>query len=195
MKIPRIKFPVVICFVAIAEQSKRLPIHAFLLGVSLLGMTSIVRAEETSGVVRTFAFLADPLTAASFLSPNSQMVVVARPGEPDYLTFAPDAGESEESELLDGTTWVFQDAIHVFKGGQAPEGVFLWLIDEDTPEPPPTGAVTMTGQGSLSIVSEVTFQIKFCGTDCGFGNNTNYYVPSYGSFLDVFVVVTAVFNR
>ena len=177
-----------------AELSKRLPVRAILLGISIVGATNIARAEEACGVVRTFGFLTDPETAVSFLSPNSQLVVVAPPGEPDYLSFAPDAGASQESELLDGTTWVFQDAIHVFKGGRASEGAFLWLIDEDTPEPPPIGAFTMTGEGSVSIVSEVIFQIKFCGTDCGFGNNTKYYVSPFGGG-DVFVVVTAIFDR
>jgi hypothetical protein len=177
-----------------AKRSKRIQLQALLLGISILGLTSIGWADEKSGVVRTFAFATDPETAVSFLSQNSQMVVAARPVQQNHLTFAPDAGESEESELLDGTTWVFQDAIHVFKGGQAPEGVFLWLIDEETPEPPPTGAVTMTGEGSIHIASEDTFRIALCGTNCGFGNNTSYYVLPYGSG-DVFVVVTAEFNR
>lgn len=156
-------------------------------------LASSAHGQETQYIKRTFAFLTGPDSVVDFKGDASQLVVVSKRSDYEEFRIADDAGDGAEE--LDGTRWVYQEAVHVTRGGDAPEGSFVWLLNEETPELPPKGAMTKTGPNSLQIISQTTYNIKLCGTDCSYGQDLKYYVPGYGTNLDKMVVVTALFQR
>ena len=61
-------------------------------------------------------------------------------------------------EELDGTPAVIGSpgAMYITKGnGRTYIGSFWWLLSEETPEPPPIGAVTLTGPDALLIQDDL----------------------------------------
>lgn len=89
---------------------------------------------------------------------------------------------------LNATTWHYQQASHLTLGHESLSGTFLWLATDEAPEPPPSGAMTMTGPGTVQDV----FFIRLC--DCGPLNAGKYVVDEFTPD-DIFVVVTATFSR
>ena len=91
-------------------------------------------------------------------------------------------------ERFDSTVWVYQDAMHIKVGGAEIPGGVYWLLTPETPEPPPTGAITFTGADSPLIISQ----------------EDPVWYESYGAIYRVrctpggaglLLVVTAVFSR
>jgi|GEM_PF-3154610 len=162
-----------------------------------LSFTLIGHAQAQGGpqsVVRTFAFLTSGTDLAPdyFLSNRSVAVtVVANTSNTQIIEFS----EFEDvSGSLAGTKWVTNATHHATKGQEQGGGAYLWLLNEETPEPPPTGAATLTGPNSPMILSQEVFQVQLCaGSNCGpFEDGERYRLHSGG---DTFVVVRAQFFR
>jgi hypothetical protein len=138
-------------------------------------------------VVRTFAFKASASVEQDFLDDTSVGVIVAPPPDTSdsFAYFVSDPGTDE---LVDGTTWVYQDAMHVSSDPNDADGAFLWLVTEDTPLPPPTGSWTLTGPDSPLILEQKVFLVR----RSTFG--LLYQVDPI-SGTDIFVVVTAIFSK
>ncbi len=173
-------------------------LHFVLIVASTIGLVMGNRdaiADQPDGVVRTFAFKAPnlpPEWLPDFSSLDSTLVVVSPPkGTVVSTEFVPD---DEADPRVDGTTWVYRDAMHVIRGpDESPLGTFLWLVTPDTPEPPPTGAHAFTGP----FVVQKLLYVSLCSSgDCGGnGNNGKHYVTDPGNAENAFIVVTATFNR
>ena len=157
----------------------RMSFLAFTLSVcALAGQT---HAEEPHGVVRTFAVLS--LQPVDFTDEESVLVAAARtdfsprncevyqPGHPDF----------------DGTRWVNGRATHITEGDGVTSIGVLWILSEDTPEPPPVGTVAITGP-EAPLIQESLGNVRI------FSGPTNFIVPGDSGDLTM-IVVTAAFNR
>ena len=155
-------------------------------------------ADRPEGVTRTFGFVAQ-LSAegeAFFLGEESLAVIVAPRDRSTVRSDMEFFADPTVDPRVDGTTWIYQDAMHVTTGPpDSTPGVFAWLVTAVTPEPPPVGSFTFTGPDSPTIVDQQIFYRAICDGDCGSSaNNGNYRVPTLYAD-DIFVVVTAVFSR
>ena len=165
------------------------------LTISLTGPSAV--AEKPDPVIRTFGYYATgAFEGPDFLADDSVGITVL----PDL--FLPSSGQTIEfsatdnnPEWLRGTVWAVHPAHHATKGGDELNGVFLWLLDEETPTAPPIGAHTLTGPDGL-IDDQVPLRIAPCsGTDCEFGEGSDRWVVQQTNVGVPFVVVTAVFSR
>jgi hypothetical protein len=92
-----------------------------------------------------------------------------------------------------GTTWRFHPVRHTTVGGQIDNGIYFWLVTEETPDPPPAGTHTLTGpEGLLSVDGD--FRIAPCSEwDC---LPTDWEVVNTGSSASKrFVIGHAWFSR
>ena len=112
---------------------------ALLLSIS----TGVTDAAEGQGVWRTFAVLLNYGTSVDFSDEDSVLIKVEKadvtPSAKEFAGFGED---------LDGTVAVigFPGAMYITKtNGRTYIGSFWWLLSEETPEPPPIGAVALTG--------------------------------------------------
>ena len=152
---------------------------ALMCGLLLAITTRPASAEPPEPVVRTFAFfigLADPLP--DFSSEKSRLIVVVPPSQTQV---------NNPIQFVNGTTWYFQDALHVTAGMQPTAGQFLWLS-----EPPPTGSIAFADAVSAPSV----FFVRLCeGGDCdGDSANDGKYTVDDFNPDHVFVVFTATFS-
>ena len=116
------------------------------LTLALLLSTSArdTHAAEPRGVWRTFAVWLDyGVESVDFTDEDSVLIKVEKsdlgPGTKIFGGF---------DQVPDGTEVVFDSprAMYITKGnGRTSIGSFCWLLFEDTPEPPPIGAVTLLG--------------------------------------------------
>jgi hypothetical protein len=106
-------------------------------------------------------------------------------------------------ERIDGTSWVMHAANHTAKGHSGSGGVYLWLHDDGTSDPPPIGAQadpppigthTFTGPDGL-VIDQKLFRIRPCTAACcgATAASNGYWYPAETG--DFFLVVTALFSR
>lgn len=154
-------------------------------------------AQETEqGVIRTFAvFGLLPSDLPNFFSDSSLGVLIAPPErviDHDFMVFTGENSEylSNWDPFFDFTVWETRVATHITKGGTEMLAPVMWLVDDDTPTPPPTGSITLTGPDSPFIVSQ---QLFYYDMDPSYNE---YYVldPDAGGGKPM-LVVTAVFSR
>jgi len=141
--------------------------------------------EPAQGVVRTFAVISNsPLTLPDFFGEQSVGLVIAPPDktEPFFMSFSKYTDPSFAS-----TVWESRTAMHIMMGGPETLAPVVWLLTEDTPTPPPSGAITFSGPDSPLILSQELYYY-----DDGYGGLHIQSTPGGGG---VFYVVTAVFSR
>lgn len=150
-------------------------------------------ADEPIGVVRTFAI--ESLSPIDLQSEDSIGLIVAPPRSTsgDIVHFHHTNSESQ----FDSTVWQYQQAMHVTAGHADTPGAFYWLLDDETPTPPPTGAVTFNGHSSFKILSQEVFFIKDCDdSTCGAYNYVSGdKVISTNPNDARLTVVTAIFSH
>ncbi len=155
--------------------------------------SSTAFAENPNGVVRTFAI--ESLSPIDLQSDDSIGLIVAPPSSTsaDVVHFH----HTNSDPRFDSTVWQLQQVMHVTTGNADTPGAFMWLLDDETPTPPPAGAVTFNGHSPFQILSQEVFMIKDCDDgSCGFYN----YVPgdkviSTNPSDARFTVITAVFSH
>ncbi len=77
-------------------------------------------------------------------------------------------------------------AMYITRGmGQTPVGVFGWLLDEDTPEPPPAGSVALLGPDVVILQTE-TFHVT---------TGQNFLYPTIDENDATATIVTALFTK
>lgn len=167
--------------------------------VVVLCLVAQARAEDDDApfVRRTFGYF--PVTSTLgpdyFLSDKS-IAVVAGAEDPADQTASPVhfAPCLEKNGDLADTTWVIRRARHVTQGNHSRPEVFIWLLTDETPEPPPEGVMTLTGDGSPLILSQevVFYRTWSFSFDCPDGQSGDLVVGSVGSPI---IIVTALFNR
>jgi len=159
-----------------------------------------VMAEPPEPMVRTFGFMAgsSPDAVPDFLSDDSRIVRVTREeaaGDLEFIDSALWPDHPGQPEFMEGSRWLRQDAQHIETGGPREGGAFFWLLTDDTPEPPPAGAVTLTGPDGWIIWSDV-YLINICengGCNDDPELDGKWFID--GTAGDYFVVVTAVFTK
>ena len=169
--------------------------------MALLGATvaacliNTARAEdgESPFVCRTFGFFVEgsDLAPDYFIGEDSIAIVTPpEDGPSSDFCFAPCVDVNGE---LAGTIWISRSTRHVTKGKKLEVGTFVWLLTEDTPEPPPVGAMTLTGDGSPLVLSQTVVNVRQPGfVFCPGMQPGDLVVSTSGT---PFVVVTALFNR
>ena len=169
------------------------------------------RAHAGEPVIRTFAFVVGSDRDADipdFLGNDSLLVRARKPkkGEStgDSTSFLDSEnwpGHPGQPEFIEGSVWARYPATHIVRGGQSHEGLFMWLLTEDTPTPPPAGAITFTGdRGRNLILSVEVFEVNLCANSgCNFDSSLDgraYIVNDFtGGIGDYWIVVTAVFSK
>jgi hypothetical protein len=167
-------------------------------GMLLTNLPQPVRAAAPEGVIRTFAVMVSPSgPELDFLSDESLAVVVTAPeNNPESFQFTSDTNANLDSRFA-STVWVLQPALHITQGGASVPGSVSWLVTEETPDLPPSGAITFTGPDSPSIESQELIYIKDCtsGTCEDYSAGTlRVYVNSPGNGRPM-LIVTARFSR
>ena len=77
--------------------------------------------------------------------------------------------------------------MHIQKGGGEIIAPVVWLLTPETPEPPPTGAITFSGPDSPLILNQELFYYEAYGS--------GYRLRCVPGGAGVFMVVTAIFSR
>jgi hypothetical protein len=73
-------------------------------------------------------------------------------------------------------------------------GLLFWLITDQTPTPPPAGAVAFTGGPQGSVLLTADYRISLCNGDCCSGDdNVRWRTTNAGG--TPFVIVTAWFSK
>lgn len=169
-----------------------------LLGAAAVALMA-TNTQAQGPTIRTFGYYATGSTVGPDFTSDNSKVVTALPN-----LASPDTGQTIEfadsdvnPEWLRGSLWVVVPAHHAVKANNAPAGVFLWRVDELTPDLPPVGANTVTGPNGM-IIDQTSVRIRPCegGTDCGFGvGSDKWRVTAAAGDGAAFVIVTAVFSR
>lgn len=136
-------------------------------------------AEEPQGVVRTFAVFG----AVDFTSEDSVLLKVGTSNSTPIVRHL----ITGDGSYLDNSTWFIgsPSAMYITKGeGVTNVGSFAWLVDSETPEPPPTGSVTLTGPEALLIQEAYHVYV-----------DQNFIYASRDENDGVMTIVTAVFSR
>ncbi len=149
---------------------------ALLLSIS----TGVTDAAEGQGVRRTFAVWGYGIEGLDFSDEDSVLVQVEKSDD------APNIVEGYGNVELEGT-WISGPAMYITRSeGRTRIGSFYWLTDDDAPEPPPTGAVTLTGPGSGLTQKSVGYVYQSGGCSYPYGNELEH---------KYMIVVTAWFSR
>ena len=156
--------------------------------------------EAKEGVIRTFAVIVNLVEQApDFYSEQSLGLVVA-PADPTDTVSSMMFVDFNFDERFNSTVWEHRDAMHIMKGGAEIPGFVVWLVTPETPEPPPTGAITFSGTPEPPPTGAITFS----GPDSPLILDQEcVYYQTYGSKVQIIPlggnalmwVVTAVFSR
>ncbi|HUE69931.1 MAG TPA: hypothetical protein VMP01_03495 [Pirellulaceae bacterium] len=179
---------------------------AVLMAIAGTAVSSAIHAEEPAPVIRTFLYIAgsNPENVPNFLADDSILVLVEKndsaAGSLRFIDSSEVPCHPGQPDFLEGSLWSSAEARHLTTGPEQDLGPFFWLVTEETPNPPPKNAFTLTGPDGLVLYQEV-FAINKClnGSCC---NNTDldglFYVAGEGAPStsgDYVVVVTALFSN
>lgn len=155
---------------------------------------SCAEDSESPFVCRTFGFFVtgEDVHPDYFLSDES-IAVVTGPEDAVFSDFHFAPCPIVNGPLAD-TTWVTRTTRHVRTGNHLEGGTYVWLLNDENPEPPPEGVMTLTGDGSPLILSQDVVNVRQWNSyaDCPTGRPGDLVAGSFGR---TFVIVTALFNR
>ena len=155
---------------------------AFLLASS----SGAIHAEQPEGVIRTFLVMNLVDENVDFSSEDSVLLKVNQhSGVSVVRTFG--TGPNDPLSAFNGKDFGFGvSAMYITRGlGDTPVGVFAWLLDDDTPEPPPVGSVALLGPDAVEFQSE-TFHVTIV---------QDFLSPSIDEGDAAATIVTAVFTK
>jgi hypothetical protein len=173
--------------------AKRATVAALLGLATCLALTAPVGGDQSTPVLRTFGFLVLDDDVPDFLSEDSLAITVlpdvTDPSAGHSLPLLVDAAHEELTE------WESHPAHYATKGGAKFDGSFFWLLDDETPTPPPVGAHTFIGPTGL-IESVEVVRIRICSSvNCGCACNNGLWTIDDVNGTRTLVIVTAWFSK
>jgi hypothetical protein len=160
----------------------------FVLGFAFLlsPFSEAIYAQQSEGIVRTFMVVGLVNESVDFSDGDSVLLKVNK----DSTSFTTKTFVTDPSHPLSafsGESFGFGvSAMYVTRSlGDTPAGFFAWLLDEDTPEAPPTGSVALLGPDAVILQTE-TFHLNSSG---------GIIYPTNDEAQPIAMIVTAVFTK
>ena len=152
----------------------------------LVNSSGTIHAQQPDGIIRTFMIVDLVNENVDFGDEDSVLLKVENDlNSISTKTFFTDP--NHPLSAFSGETFGFgASAMYVTRSfGDTPVGVFAWLLDVDTPEPPPVGSVAFLGP-DVVILQTQTFNVY---------TDQNFIYPTPDESASRATIVTALFTR